>query len=154
MEDNQQIGTTENKFNFEAGQTTLQQMVSIGKWSKFMAIVMFVSMAIVFFCGIAAVCSPQIVASQYGFDNMVIGKIVGVVYIVMAIVYLFPAFFLLKNADAMRCAGQHGSQEQFAEAMRYGKRYWKFCGIFLIVALGLCALMIPAAIIYAVIIAM
>ena len=154
MEDNQQIGTTENRFNFEAGQTIQQQMVSTAKWGKFMAIVMFVSMAIVFFSGIAAIFSPQIVAGQYGFDNMAIGKIVGVVYIVMAIVYLFPAIFLLKNANATLCAGQHGNQEQFAEAIRYGKRFWKFCGIMTIVLLGLCVLMIPAAIIYAVIVAM
>ncbi|MBQ2488639.1 MAG: hypothetical protein II525_02345, partial [Bacteroidales bacterium] len=121
-----------------------QHMTSIGKWSKFQAITMFVVMGLLVLLGVAIVVAPSVLMPSTG-HGMVI--FTSVLYILFGLLFFIPATFLLVNAKSMIGAGENGSSEEFATAMDYSKRYWKFNGIFLIVWFSLCILILAVTII-------
>ena len=152
MEENSQNLTVENpvvnpqpeKTVYEVSRTTQQYMTSIGKWSKFQAITMFVVMGLLVLLGVALVVAPSVLMPSTG-HGMVI--FTSVLYILFGLLFFIPATFLLVNAKSMIGAGENGSSEEFATAMDYSKRYWKFNGIFLIVWFSLCILILAVTII-------
>ena len=152
MEENSQNVTVENpvvnpqpeKSVYEVSRTTQQHMTSIGKWSKFQAITMFVVMGLLVLLGVAIAVAPFVLMPSTG-HGMVI--FTSVLYILFGLLFFIPATFLFESAKSMIGAGENGSSEEFATAMDYGKRYWKFYGIFLIVWFSLCILILAVTII-------
>lgn len=69
----------------------------------------------------------------------------GLLYLALAFVYLFPALYLLRGAAAIRRVSA-GEEAALIEALEGQRRFWKFVGITAIVFLILYALAIFAAI--------
>ena len=150
MDENYQNETTGNmvenqveevkNHNVEITGTTLGHMASAGKWGVFYAVMMYIAAALMFVFGICMMLFPSFSATQGG-------TIMGIIYIIIAIFYLFPATFLLKASRAILNVGENPDNEEFATAMLNNKRYWKFTGICTIVGLALAIIAIIAVII-------
>jgi hypothetical protein len=58
-------------------------------------------------------------------------------YIVIAIVYFFPIYYLFKFSEDLKFALEMGHEEQLTSAFRWLKSHYKFIGILLIIFTGL-----------------
>ena len=152
MEENSKNVTVENpvvnqqpeKTVYEVSRTTQQHMTLIGKWSKFQAITMFVVMGLLVLLGVVIVVAPSVLMPNTDHGTVIFTSIL---YIFFGLLFFIPATFLFESAKSMIGAGKDGSSEEFASAMDYGKRYWKFYGIFLIVWFSLCTLILAVSLI-------
>ena len=121
--------------------TAREYVRSAGKWMQFMAILLCISVAFMFLCGIMMMGFSGVLSS---FDNPgmygVFPIAMGIIYLIMAGVYIYPALLLLRAAKAAKEAAEFNNNEQMVEFLRNNKAFWKFCGIFTIVCFGRCIL--------------
>ncbi|MGV3696889.1 hypothetical protein [Flavobacterium sp.] len=126
------------------------------KWSTFLAIIgfIFIGLMVIAGIGLSAVMSA-IPDDPYGgamgmnpFAS--IKTYLGGIYIVMALIYFFPVYYLYKYATGTKRALELGNDDEMATALVNLKSHHKFLGIFTIVmiviyVLGIIAFAVTAA---------
>ena len=122
-------------------ETAREYVRSAGKWIQFMAILLCISIAFMFLAGIMMMAFSG-AGLHLGYYPMERGFTImmGIIYLIMAGIYIYPALCLLRAAKAAKEAVEFNNNEQMVEFLRNNKAFWKFCGIFTIVCLGLCIL--------------
>ena len=80
--------------------------------------------------------------SSFDYPGMFAGFpiVMGILYLIIAGIYIYPTLLLLRAAKAAKEAVEFNNNEQVVEFLRNNKTFWKLCGIFTIVMLGLCIL--------------
>ena len=79
----------------------------------------------------------------------IVFKVIGLLYLVIAVVCFFPVSYMLRMAKKTQEAMELDDQESIDEAFRYHRKFWKFLGIFTICSIALSILAIPIIIIAA-----
>lgn len=115
-------------------------------WSKFLAILGFIFIGIMvvfaFFAGTIFNSLPQAQTQAMPFD---VGYFMTAMYLVLAVVYIFPVLYLFKFATKMKQALQSKDNEVLAKAFENLKSHYKFIGVFTIITLSLYILVIVFA---------
>lgn len=115
------------------------------RWAKFLAILGFI------FCGLMvliALFAGSFITAILSMGNGAaagmgyMGGVVSFVYIVMALLFFFPCFYLYNFASRMQVALRSNDQEQLAKSFRNLKSCYKYIGIFTIIYLVLVLLLI------------
>ncbi|MDJ0839426.1 MAG: DUF5362 family protein [Acidobacteriota bacterium] len=70
------------------------------------------------------------------------GILIGLVYAVAALFYIFPSLFLFRYAAAIRRLLNTGSASDMEEALSYQKSFWRLVGIMVLVVFALYALLL------------
>lgn len=113
------------------------------RWGKFLSIVGFI------LCGIMAVLAffiPTLIMNLPPYNSIASGLSSGlaagmtVLYIVFALLFFFPCFYLYKFSVKMRSSLTDASQENFDNSLQNLKSVFKFYGIVAIVTLSIYAL--------------
>ena len=110
-------------------------------WVKFLSIVGFVFIGLMLLGGLAMFRLPTQPNMPAAF-----GPVFGVIYILMAAVYVMPCLFMYRYAQAISAIPGTG-QGALEQALKNQKSFWKFMGIFMIVVLSLYALLIVGGIV-------
>jgi hypothetical protein len=127
-----------------------------GPWATFLGVVGFIgtgfivlaALVMTFAAGLAAALSNSM--SFLKPLSGLVGGVLGLLYLLLALIVFFPSLFLVKIGQASkkyRLRGDAADLEKYAE---YVKKIFKFYGIFMIVTLSLYVLIVPIAIIAAV----
>lgn len=120
----------------------------IGKWSRFLGILMYVAMSFMILGGIAFVIAAFIGGDAMAGAGMGIAPgIMGAMYIILGIIYIFPAKYLTKAGSSLKAGISINSNEAVEEGIKNTKSYYKFTGIISIVALCIAAVAIVTIII-------
>lgn len=117
-------------------------------WVKFLAIVGFVFIVLMVLIGLLMALALSGAAAKTG-PLAAFGPILGVVYIVMAAVYLMPCLFMYRYAKAIAAIPGTG-QAALEEALKQQKSFWKFMGILMLIILCLYALIFVGSIAFGV----
>jgi hypothetical protein len=117
---------------------TLGFLSTIAKWAKFIAIMGFIVIGIMLFFGLGAIFSKYTYASTY-FQHFWFG----VLYYVIAVVYVFPFIYLNKFSNNMSKAVALRDTELLTFAMEYLKKHYKYMGILIIVTIGTYIIVLP-----------
>lgn len=127
-------------------ETAREYVRSAGKWMQFMGILLCISTAFMFLCGIMMMVFSG-AGFHLGYYPMERGFTImmGIIYLIMAGIYIYPALCLLRAAKAAKEAAEFNNNEQMVEFLRNNKAFWKFCGILTIVMLALSVLMLIVA---------
>lgn len=116
------------------------------KWAFFLSIVGFVGIAflviIALFASTIFNTMQQIKPQAYPFD---IGKMITIIYLVLAAIYLFPVYYLMQFANKMKLALGSTDDTILAESFGMLKSHYKFIGVFTIIILSLYALVFVVA---------
>lgn len=106
------------------------------KWALFLAIIGFIGIAflviLAIFAGTIFSAIPQ--TQQIPFD---VGLVMTVVYLVFALLYFFPVYYLMKFSSQMKKALASKNDETLAKALEYLKSHYKFIGVFTIISMSL-----------------
>lgn len=113
-------------------------LLETAKWAKFLAIVGFVFIGLIVLGALIALLSG---ATVYRFSGISGGPfIVGLTYLLMALLYYFPTRYLYNFAVKMKLAIENSQQNNLEDGFENLKSLFKFSGIFMIVILSIYAL--------------
>ena len=115
------------------------------KWSFFLSIIGFILIGLMLLLaifantifGMAAVMQPGLP------ENF--GMIMTITYLVLAIIYFFPVYYLLQFSNKMKKALSTKDDDTLANAFEMLKAHYKFIGVFTIITLSLYVLLIVVA---------
>ncbi len=120
----------------------------ISKWAKFLSILGFIGIAFMivasFFIGAAMSTMPNLDLPTTATS---LKWLLPIVYIVMAVIYAFPVYYLYKFAVSTRSALDSGSSDTLSEAFRFLRSHYKFIGVLAIVMICIYAIAIVGGII-------
>ena len=110
------------------------KMESLRKWALFIAIMGFIGVgfmllfALIFVFVGSAMPMPQ--------EAPFAGGMIGFMYLVLAILYFFPVYFLYKFADNLEHCLKGRDANRFFTSMDFLRRHYKFIGIIIIISLA------------------
>ena len=116
-------------------------MAEIVKWAKFLAICSFVGLGMMVLAG-AAMIILQFERQANGLSTV----IMGLFYILMAVIYFFPAVYLYRFATASADAIEKLNEDTLEEGLENLKSLFRFTGILMIIMFSLYAVGIIAVI--------
>jgi hypothetical protein len=125
----------------EVTETTKMYLKTTSSWTHFYAILGFISIGI---CVLTALVMfaingqmPVGIFFQGYFTTM------GILFLIMAGIYVFPALYLLRFSQKTNKALKEGNAHVLEEAFRNMKSYWKFIGIMSIIWIAFAIILIP-----------
>lgn len=111
----------------------------IAKWCKFLSILGFIALGLMlissFFIGSFYNSTPQ--TDMMPFD---LGTVVTFIYIVIALIYVFPIYYLYQFSVKMKEALASKEDAVLATAFEMLKSHYKFIGVFTVIMLSVYAL--------------
>jgi len=110
------------------------------KWAFFLSIIGFIGIALMI---IFALFASSIFGSLPQYQNLPfnMGKIIAIIYLVIAAIYLFPVYYLMQFANKMKAALSLKEDAILTESFEMLKSHYKFIGVFTIIILSLYALL-------------
>lgn len=126
-------------FELELGNEIKSYLKETASWTYFLSILGFVGIGLMVLVGLFF---GTIMGSAYGaaspYDAVGIGTgFVGGVYVVIALLYFFPVWYLFNFSRKMKTALQSKDNSVFIEAFSNLKSHYKFVGIFAIVIISI-----------------
>ena len=112
---------------------SIKFLIEIGKWTKFLSILGFVIIGIMVIGGLFA----GTILSNIGTDLPFPGFIIGLLYIFIALIYLFPVLYIYRFSTKLKIALSNMDSITLEAAFQNLKSHYKFIGVFTIVVLGL-----------------
>ncbi len=85
-------------------------------------------------------------AAPGGAPPAAIFAVMGVVYLVLAVIYIFPGWFLIKYSSAIGRLISSGKAHDMEDALHQQRKFWKIIGVLFVVMLVLFVIGIIAAI--------
>ena len=145
-EQTRRVGFGENSVeeNIVVSNFAKSTLLSISKWVKFLSIVGIVMAVLLIFLGIIFMVAGGTLLSKFdgggGGPGTFMGGFVGFLYIVIAVLYLYPVLKMLTYSNKMKKAVLYNSQDNYEDALSNFKSGVKFIGILTIIALVIYAL--------------
>ena len=119
-------------------------LLETSKWGKFLAIVGYVGMGLLVLMGLGVAVASSVL-SEMAATGLPLA-VLGVVYIVIAVLYFFPINYLYKFSVNMRKGLVSTGQDAVNEGFKNLKSLFRFMGIMTVVVLSIYALAIVIAI--------
>jgi hypothetical protein len=116
------------------------------KWAKFLSIIGFILIAIMLVFAVFATTIFELAGKMQPGMPASLGLTMTVTYLVLAIIYFFPVYYLLQFSNKMKTALSTKNDETLAKAFEMLKSHYKFIGVFTIITMSLYALLIVAAV--------
>jgi hypothetical protein len=143
MEDKSQF----DSFELQVNETAIEYLKSSAKWSLFLAIMGFVGIAFMIVGAVAIATVGSLTgAAMGGIPEMQTG--IALLYIVLALLYFFPVYYLYKYASDMKNALNQRDNVLLTNSFGYLKSHHKFLGVSMIVIISLYILVIIGMIIF------
>ncbi|MGB8491229.1 MAG: DUF5362 family protein [Bacteroidales bacterium] len=128
MENNQETR------KIEIGPDALKNLNATWKWAMFLSVLGFIFFGLL--VGIGLVTSTFLSAFKTRQVNLGIPETLMIlIFIITAVVYFFPVFFLFRFSRNIRDAIQDTNTRKFERAFRNLRMYFAYIGILIIVAL-------------------
>lgn len=120
----------------------LSALKESAKWTYFLSILGFIGIGLMV---VASLFISTIFSSlpafsgnnQMGFDPSNFGSLLTVFYLIIALIYFFPVYYLFKYSKGVKEAIQTKSSEVMADALVNLKSHYKFIGILVLMVLSL-----------------
>jgi hypothetical protein len=123
-------------------------LLETSKWGKFLAIVGYVGMGLLFLLGVVFIAGFSFFSSVANVGFPV--RIIGFIYLSISVLYYFPLNYLYRFSVQLKQGFNSIDQQTVSSGFENLKSFFKFMGIFTIVVLSIYALiiivMVPVAI--------
>lgn len=141
---------TEN-FEMQLQQTAKDFLKETAKWAYFLSILGFVGIGFIVFAALFAStlfsAMGHMSAPMEGMGAS-FGVMMSVVYIIIAVLYFFPVYYLNKFASHAKAAVRENNSEKLTVSLQYLKSHYKFIGIMTLVVFSMYLLMFLGMIVY------
>jgi len=123
------------KFELQLDESAKSFLKETAKWAYFLAIMGFVAIAFIVLLAIFAgtiFSSMSSTVPGMGAMGGSFAVIISVVYIIIAVIYFFPVYYLFKFGSNAKAAFRENDSEALTASFGYLKSHYKFIGIFTI----------------------
>jgi len=143
-----QSETIQSEPTLKVTETMKVDLLSAAKWTKFLCVVGCVGVGLML---IAAVCMMFFgaLASKMLDTMMPLGPLMGVVYIIMAALYIYPILKGFQFANGAKAACLQNDQYQLARGFAGLNSLLRFMGILTIIVISIYAIILVFAILFA-----
>ena len=124
--------------NIELTTEAISYLEEIRKWSLFFAVIGFIGIGLMVILGIFIGRIFSNLGYPYANANFPTAFI-GVIYIAMAVIYIFPVIYLYKFSISCKQAIRQKDHETMASAFKNLKSHFKYMGILMIIVLSMYA---------------
>lgn len=147
----QQQNETQNTslFDLQIDNVCQNYLMETAKWGKFLAIVGFVGCGLIVLVAIFAGSIFASLGGMPGRSGAGYGGFITLFYILFALLYFFPLYYLFNFSNKMMTAIRNNDQEALQSSFANQKSCYKFVGILTIVILALYILVIIFALVMA-----
>ena len=114
------------------------------KWGKFLAILGFIVVGLMVAGGLFSIAFLGAFSDGAGLSGFMGTGLLGVFYLVIALLYLLPVLYLYKFSTKMETGLRYNNEDVVTESFRNLKSLFKFMGILTIVMMALYVLLIIA----------
>ncbi|WP_339917502.1 DUF5362 family protein [Yeosuana marina] len=135
-------------FELEVKDEIKGYLSEISKWSYFLSIMGFIGVGLMVLAGIFIGFFSglnNLAGSSNTLYNLGYSMGIGLFYIVLALIYLFPVIYLFRFSKRVKSALKLNSNEDFRIAFLNLKSHYKFMGIFVIVIISIYVLILIGA---------
>ena len=125
---------------------TEKYLRSSAKWSYFLAIVGFIFILFLMVIGVTFIGLSSVMNEYSDFQKLPFPfpfVLIGVLYLLMAILYFFPSYNLLKFGSKIQSGLAEKKQSDIEEGLKNLKRMFTFIGVLTIISIFLSILIIP-----------
>jgi len=127
--------------NLIISETAIKYLTETRKWSYFLSIMGFITAGILVVVGLIMGFALSLIPSDQlnamGLVGSSLGFLMGLIYILIAILYLFPTLYLYKFSQKMKVAISVTNNDELEEAFKNQKSFYKFIGIATIISIGI-----------------
>lgn len=116
-------------------------LISASKWTKFLCIVGCIGVVLLVVIGIMMFA----VGSSFGFGSTPFGAGLGVLYLILAVIYIYPIIKGFQFANATKAACLTDNEAQLARGFSGLRAVLQFFGIITIIVLAIYALVLVGA---------
>lgn len=141
-------------FDMKLNETAKGFLKEAAKWAYFLSILGYIGIG---FIVVAAVFAGTIVAAMGkmggGMDSgmhpmgSLGGTFITILYLVIAVLYFFPVYYLNKFSVNLKAAFRDNNTESLTTSFEYLKSHYKFIGIMMLVVFAIYALIFIIAIV-------
>lgn len=127
-------------FELEVSEDIKGLLKETSSWSYFLSILGFIRIGFLVIFGVffSAIMSMGALGDQNPYENLGFSMgYFGLIYIVLALVYFFPVYYLFNFSRKMKSALSSSNNDNFKSAFTNLKSHYKFMGIFTIVMITL-----------------
>jgi hypothetical protein len=131
-----------NTFNLQVDNGNIPYLIEAAKWGKFLSILGFIIIAILFLCGCVFLFSGGNLASDVNTDlpNLdltpgAFGIVFAIYFFITAFVYFLPCFFMYRFATKMQLALRTNDQIVLNSSFENLKSLFKFFGVVTVIFL-------------------
>ncbi len=141
-EGNSQIVQAQAQSYGAISENMAESLIKASPWIRFLAIISFINTGFFLLAGIGIlVALPFLKNFFYGMGEVLIVYVpLGIMYIILAIVLFFPAFFTWNFGANLKNWQESNKGEDLENAFKYNATLWKFNGILTIVMLSVMVL--------------
>lgn len=109
-------------------------------WARFLSIMVFIGAAFTLLGGLMVILvglTGNLFGTESGaFDQLPGGGFaLGLIYMVMAVLYVPPGIFLSRYASAIKYLESTPTSQALERALKYQKSFWRYIGIFTVIGL-------------------
>jgi len=109
-------------------------MDEASKWARFLGIIGFIALFIALVAGLGVFMAGSSMMQASGIP--VSGAGLGFIYLITALLYFFPSFYLYKFGSITRKGIRTENITDLNKGLRYLKNFFRFAGILVIVFIG------------------
>ncbi|HLP05876.1 MAG TPA: DUF5362 family protein [Paludibacter sp.] len=140
----------ENKPEFSMTLEAEEHLKSAAKWSYFLSIIGFINMVLLV-VGSITLFGLSMVKNEYAdFQSLPfpVLETLGVLYFVMAILYFYPTYNLMKFGSKIQYAFENHDQAALNQGLKNLKKVFMFIGILTLVSIGMIIIFIISAFLF------
>ena len=131
-----------DKFELQLTETAKGFLREAAKWAYFLSIIGYIGLGfLVLFAFFAASLFATMGGGEMGMMGALGGTFITVLYLIIALVYFFPIYYLNKFATNVKAAFKNDNTESLTAGFGYLKSHYKFIAILTIVGIVLYILM-------------
>jgi hypothetical protein len=118
---------------------TVQALRETRPWVLFLAILASIGTGLMLLAGLMAILGGAMAGASAGVGGAPMGifAIMGLFYLLFAVLYLYPIIKLYKYSGAISRLSRTGAVRDLEDALRQQKGFWKFLGIVTLVVIAL-----------------
>jgi hypothetical protein len=117
-------------------------LLAAGPWMNFISVISFVV------CGLMLAGGLYFIFAGNSLQFVRGSKVVGLIYIVSAVLCFFPARFILLAALRLRALKRGGGTDDLEAALQNNKAFWKFYGLLTMIVSALTVAMVIIGVVF------
>ncbi len=134
-------------FDLVIDQEGSRYLTETAKWARLLSILGLILGVLMVIAGLVVALIGSSINSFAGLQGM--GPLIGIIYMALGLLYMYPSWMLLKFASAMPTALKKSDQLSVNEALKNLNSCFRFWGILSVIIIGLYVLVIVGSMLFA-----